>query len=161
MNTKLVKLCSFGLALTAITLLPYCSFAEDSKEKEPRLGNLAGSGVTNANGSRGYVGADAFGEDKNPITGSMSKKSNSCVLKVFNNSDDRYSASVAGIGMDKDGKVTKRDTFSFTLGAKQSSERSMTVGSNTTNCSLELTSARNLSPKKDDAENKETATIAQ
>ncbi len=131
---------------------------EQAKEEKepPRTGNIAGSTST---GQVGFVGADAFGEERNDITGSVSKvRPGRFVVRVFNNSDtDTFSASFELKHLNAKGDRIKSETFNYSLAPKKSAERTITTGPLTDNMMLDLTRVRSTATKKKEVPNSQAA----
>lgn len=146
--------------LLVISCLPVLSFEaryahaaeEEEVEREPQLGVLSGE---RRGGSEGLsVGAagdvrDAFTDEQAPVTGSVSQYSEKLLAKVQNNSEEsRYSLSFRIIELDKNDKKLRSSYFSAILGPGETWEREMRKQARTAQALLELTRAKNLTPKK-------------
>ena len=102
------------------------SSAENAEKVLPKSGSLS-STVTG--GYRGSMGVDVpWGENvlseepTSPITGSVSRVSpGQWVMRVFNNSEDRYSVNLEVAQYNIRGAQIKGDSFSYTLKAKEAS----------------------------------------
>jgi hypothetical protein len=129
---------------------------EEEVEREPQLGVLSGE---RRGGSEGLsVGAagdvkDAFTDEQAPVTGSVSQYSEKLLAKVQNNSkESRYSLSFRVIELDKNDKKLRSSYFSAILGPGETWEREMRKQASTAQALLELTRAKNLTPKKKKAD---------
>lgn len=125
---------------------------EEEEEREPQLGILSGE---RRGGSEGLsVGAagdvkDAFTDEQAPVTGSVSQYSEKLHARVQNNSEEnRYSLSFRVIELDKNDKKLRSSYFSAILGPGEKWEREMRKQARTAQALLELTRAKNLTPKK-------------
>ena len=88
-------------------------------------------------------------EPTSPITGSVSRVSpGQWVMRVFNNSEDRYSVNLEVAQYNIRGAKIKGDSFSYTLKPKETAERPINAESSTDRCELNLKSWKNLSEKK-------------
>lgn len=130
----------------------YAHAAEEEEEREPQLGILSGE---RRGGSEGLsVGAagdvkDAFTDEQAPVTGSVSQYSEKLHARVQNNSEEnRYSLSFRVIELDKNDKKLRSSYFSAILGPGEKWEREMRKQARTAQALLELTRAKNLTPKK-------------
>lgn len=144
--------------------------AASEQDELPDYGTLSaskasrGAGVT-ADGPWGEP--DPLSRESAPITGSVSNMGGGrWQAKVFNNSQDPYSVSVAVRQFDSRGSVQKTDSFSFNLKAGESAQRDVSSGAGVTDCRLELVHWRNLAPKKkeepaSDATTETTGQLAQ
>jgi hypothetical protein len=147
---------AFFLLVPSYELLPssYAHAAEEAEEaeREPQLGVLSGE---RRGGSEGLsVGAagdvrDAFTDEQAPVTGSVSQYSGKLLAKVQNNSEEsRYSLSFRVIELDKNDKTLRSSYFSAILGPGEKWERELRKQARTAQALLELTRAKNLTPKK-------------
>jgi hypothetical protein len=165
-NTMGTSLYRFLLHLFAVTLI--CAvfsvgqaFAEGDEEEElPQKGTLSAN-VTG--GTAGGVavdgvwgGDDMWGEEPSPITGSVSKLSKrEWVMKLINNSEDKYSVSVTVEQFNDKRKKVRGNNYSYTLDGGEKRDRVVKVLPQTETCSLKLKRWRNLTPKKKEGEGEE------
>ncbi len=133
-------------ALLAIIFIAQNSSAQDEKpeKKLPKSGSLSisSSGTSASKNFPDPWGADNVVDSNSaPITGSVSKISpTNWVAKVFNNSDDTYSVSLAVYQYDRRNTKIKSDSFSYTLRPRESAERPISTSMNTEQCELDLLS---------------------
>jgi|GEM_PF-2876108 len=133
--------------------------AQESNRELPKQGSLSATfqggdeGVA-IPGPWGAEESDIFSEDKSPISGSVSRgmRGSEWVAKLFNNSQDRFSVDVEVVQYDDRERVVKRDSFSTTLSAGQSVERTFSARSNSHQGELNLRSWKNLSQQQRDRE---------
>jgi len=134
-------------------------FAEE--DELPGSGTLSVSGVGGFEGKTVdgvWGGLDGKGDQKAPISGSVSRAGrDKWVMRLFNNSEDKYSVNVEVVQQDEAGKSIKKDRYSYTLSAGESKERSINARANTEQCQLNLTSWKNLSPPKEEEPAEERA----
>jgi hypothetical protein len=135
---------------------------QKGKKKELSMGGVLSqtrSGGTAATEVDVPWGTDVLKEKPAPISGSVSRVgAREWVLRMFNNSEDTYSASVEVVQMARGGKRIKSDNYSYTLKAKQKAERKFSTNQQVTDCALNLTKWKNLTgdKKKKAAEMKKT-----
>ena len=128
--------------------------AEADKEKKRELTKSGVLAQTHSSGTTGTGvevpwGTDVLKDKPAPISGSVSRVGvRDWSMKLFNNSEDTYSASVEVVQMTRGGKRLKSDHYSYTLKAKQSAERKFSTNQSVTDCALNLTKWKNLSSKK-------------
>lgn len=151
-----------SIALIATLACFFCNtlivLAADEKEEDPDKG-LPKSGVLSTSISTGYqtnkkvaipwnkegAGADA----QAPISGSVSRiNTKQWQAKVFNNTDDAFSADVAVVQLNANGNTVKRDSFSMRLKPKESLERTVSAVAGSSDGRLELISWKRLTSKK-------------
>ncbi|MCI5065655.1 hypothetical protein MRY87_08020 [bacterium] len=129
------------------------SAEEEKKIREPETGTLAGFRSGGFEGlSLGVAGMedqDMYSESSRPISGSVSRiGKRDWVAKVFNNSEYKYSVTIRVVEFDKRDKPTKNTSFSAILKPGEQWSREFVARANTEQAELQLTSFRNLSPKK-------------
>lgn len=128
--------------------------AEPKEEKKlPKSGVLSSSirsGYQSRNIGDQWGGTDITGDaGAAPITGSVSRVSpQEWVAKIFNNTDDTYSASLRVVQLGKRGSQTKQDSFSYTLKPHSSASRRLASSSLTEEARLELQGWKKLGAKK-------------
>lgn len=147
------------------------AIAEDEKSKEreiPRSGTLSSTVVAGGTESisvesnPGAEDVDIFTDQQAPITGSVFKSPSQSewIARLFNNSESKYSVQVEVVQFDVNQKILKRDSFGITLNPGENSQRMISARANSQQATLNLKSARNLSPKKDvEAESESIASI--
>ncbi len=128
----------------------------EGKKKDP----LPKSGTLSRSMSKGYqsTNVDMPWNKKNigagleveaPISGSVSKLSSTqWVAKVFNNTEDTYTADLKVVQRNDRGVPIKSDSFTMTLKGKQSDSRFISATPATDDASLELVNWKNLSESK-------------
>jgi len=162
---------SFLFIVVAISLLfclPISGVAEGKKaevKKElPQSGSLSSSRIGGGEGvavEGAWGGVEPFAAEKNPITGSVSRRNvRDWIMKVFNNSEDTYRVTVAVVQLDKGNKKLKSNTYSYTLKGGESKEREFTARPGTEQCALELKNWKNLTPPKPEGQEEGAATPA-
>jgi hypothetical protein len=149
----------FGIIiLVLISVFNPTSLIADEKEQDqrnlPKSGILSGSFRTSGSGMNvqdgwGREDTDMFSEDKSPITGSVSRvNARDWAIRVYNNSEDKYSLSVRVTEFDKNKKPINTMTRSYTMDGKSNRSENFTARFNTEQAQLELVSWRNLTPPK-------------
>lgn len=117
----------------------------------PQSGDLAASlsgGFGRRQLEEPWGGVDERGEDRSPITGSISKRgTREWVMRVFNNSAEPYSVQLQVNMFGRTGGKTKSDTFSYTLKPQSSVERTLVAPTGTEEARLSLLGWKNLAPK--------------
>ncbi len=157
---------NFALALVlnpAIVILQ----AEEKEETRnlPKRGLLSGSFRTSGSGVNvqdgwGREDTDVFTEDRSPITGSVSRvNAREWALKVYNNSEDKYSISVKIDELDKKGQRVNSFFRSYTMDGKSNRSENFTARFNTEQAQLELVSWRNLTPPKKEEQEGDNAEV--
>jgi len=126
---------------------------EVEPEREPQLGILSGErrgGYEGLSVGSASEVKDAFSDERPPITGSVSQFSNQKLkASVQNNSTEaKYSISFRVIELDKDGKKLRSTPFSAVLKPGERWERQLRKQSSTAQALLDLTRAKNLTPRK-------------
>lgn len=87
-------------------------------------------------------------EQQPPVSGSVSRISDrEWRMFIGNNSEDTYSVSLRVLQKNDRGDVLKSDSYSYTLKAKQTEQRSVSSRIGVTNAELVLESWKNLSAK--------------
>lgn len=124
---------------------------QDKKKKElPKSGTLASStttGYTSRNFDMAW-GTES-GQERAPLSGSVSRTSQSdWVAKIFNNSEDKYSASILVVQFDGRATRLKSDSFSVLLKPGEHSERVIKAAPGSVDAQVNLESWRNLTPKR-------------
>ena len=146
----------------SVLVLPNALSADDKKEERKRELQKTGT-LASARGGSGYEGVnvgvwgqddkDLYSEAAAPITGSVSQlNKREWVVKVFNNSEDRYSITLRVDEMNKAGKKIDYSTYSAVLAGGEKWERKFNARENTKQAELQLTSWKNLDEKKRKAE---------
>lgn len=140
---------------------------KSAEEQKKAKKELTKSGVLSQTRSGGTAatevdvpwGTDVLKDKPAPISGSVSRVGpRDWMLRVFNNTEDTYSASLEVVQMARGGNRLKSDHYSYTLKPKQKVERKFSTLQTVTDCSLNLTKWKNLSgDKKKAAEMKKTA----
>ena len=129
------------------------ALAEPSQAKDlPKKGVLSVSG---GGGGQDYkipgewAGQDATTGDAPPVSGSVSRiNKESWQVKMFNNSKDVYSASIAVIQYDEAVKQIKSDYFSITLKPGEKDVRTFSAAAGSKTAELNLQRWKNLTPHK-------------
>lgn len=149
MKTKLL------IASIFLTVAPL-AWAETVKPTPtalPKSGNLASSLTGGAyGGTPGSWASDPLKQAAAPIGGSVSQIGTSWVAKVFNNSEDTYSANFKVVQLNNRGISARNDYFSVTLQPGKSSERSFSMANGAINANLELSSWKKLGGDKKDGD---------
>jgi hypothetical protein len=128
--------------------------AEDQKKDKKKLAKSGVLAQTQSSGTNNTNIAVPWGEDvlkdkPAPISGSVSRiGARDWSMKLINNSEDTYSASVEVMQMARGGKRLKSDHYSYTLKPGDKIERKFTTNQSVTDCSLNLTKWKNLSGGK-------------
>lgn len=138
-----VFLTSFAFAEEPAAPAEVPAEAAPKKQKDlPRSGSLSSSisGIHDSRAIPGpWGGVDVKGETASPITGSVSKISaNKWQMRVFNNSEDSYSVSLAVHQYNRVGTKIKSDSFSYSLRPGASAERTLSSLAETEQCTLDL-----------------------
>ena len=144
--------------LVVIALIALCSAAqlvaqEEKKEDPyanlPKKGSLAGSldsGYGNTSIEGPWGGTSTEGENGSPIQGSVSKlDERTWMMKVFNNSEDKFRVTLQVAQYSVDNKKLKTNTYSYTLAGKGSVDRRISTHPSTAHCVLNLTNWKHLS----------------
>lgn len=103
---------------------------EDKDAKLPQTGVLSSSIQTNSGKLQQQLpwgGVDQQGAAAAPITAQVLRDGDKWRLKVFNNSELKYTFTVRVVQLNKDGKNLRADSFSFTLPAKGANERLLSM----------------------------------
>lgn len=136
--------------------------AEKEEAELPQSGSLASSvagGYGNSKVAEPWGGSVIEGNA--PLAGSVSKLSDrEWRMRLFNNSEDTYDASVEVVQYDQRGSRLKSDNFSFRIKGGNSVERTVSSRSSTYNAEVKLKSWKNLTPKKDEEEESGDAAAA-
>ena len=115
---------------------------EKKKEELPQKGVLSTTvtkSYKNAKLDIPWGSTDAVGGGVSPITGSVSRFSEKeWLVKVFNNSDKRYSFNVKVTQYSDRGSQVKSDSFSYTLKPKESVDRKLSRSSGARDAQLSL-----------------------
>lgn len=125
--------------------------AKPKKKELPKSGVLAQTRSSGTGASSVDVpwGSDVMKDKAPPITGSVSRLgARDWSLKVFNNTDDVYSASLEVLQFAKGGKRLKSDNYSYTLKPKERVERKFIANQGVVDCALNLSKWKNLSSSK-------------
>lgn len=139
-----------------LVLSSFSAFAQEKKDKLPRSGNLA-STLTRGGEDVAVDGPwgdnDISGREPPPISGSISRiAQRTWLMKVFNNTKDRYSVDLEVVQFNQRGTRLRGDYFSYTLDGGQSIERKVMASSNVTECQVNLRNWRKYeAPKKVEA----------
>lgn len=128
----------------------------------PKTGLLAtsqsGSGSMSTGSAWGDQGITSSGGA--PISGSVSQAGwNEWLIKVFNTSQDDYRVTVRVVQYGDKGKQIGAPSFTFTLKAGQSAQRSIKSSPLVKNCSLEMRNWKNLSEEKRNQEGEHDTTV--
>ncbi len=125
-------------------------------DKEPSIPSTLSGTYSGGNEGRAIdSGYDVFSQDPNPISGSVSKHGNDLVVKVFNNSEDKYRVTFKLIQYGDRGNKVKSDSFSYTLDGGESRERTYKRRSTTKHEELKVENWRKLGGSKPKDEAKE------
>ena len=148
-----------GLALSAAAGIAGAQSGGEKKEageeKEldlPRSGSLAGT-LTSGRDSKAvpmpWGDTDISGKKKPPISASISRlNATRWILKVFNNSEDRYSIDLEVVQFGQGSRRLSSNHYSYFLKPQQSAERQVSTTSLVTNCEVNLSSWRNPDAEK-------------
>lgn len=135
---------------------------KDQALQLPKTGVLAtsqaGTGRVTASGAWGDEGVTSG--TSAPISGSVSQLGwNEWVMKVFNSSQDDYRVTVRVVQYGDHGKQISAPSFTLTLKAGQSAQRTIKSSPLVKNCSLEMRNWKNLSEEKRKQEKGNSTTV--
>ncbi len=149
MKTKLL----LAVIITTVTSIAFAATEQPTPTPLPMSGNLASSVTAgSAGGAPGSWASDVLVQSPAPIGGSVSRSGNSWLAKVFNNSEDSYSANFKVIQLHARGDSIRNDYFSVTLAPGKSSERTYSVANGAVSANLELASWKKLGGDKKEEE---------
>ena len=138
-NAARVCVLSYSAALALFATAAFAEPPAPTPTPLPKTGSLASSVTAGSSGgAAGAWGSDVLEKSPAPIGGSVSKKGNSWVARVFNNSQDSYSANFKVIQVNDRGTTTRNDYFSVSLQPGKSSERTFSAANGAVSASLEL-----------------------
>lgn len=156
-KASFVSFLIFALLISATGLT--AESKDSKKERElPKSGVLSGTNTLHGGGStvEGSWGGDVLSQESPPVSGSISRDGRSWVMRVFNNSEDKYSVDVEVVQQDKSGKKLKSDYYSLSLAPGEKTERKLSANARTENCFLKLNKWTKKELKKKDQEEGET-----
>lgn len=146
---RILVICLFVFGLS----LPQSSSAEKEEQDLPRSGSLAStmtSGQEDVVVDQPWGDDDITGKNPPPISGSISRlNQRKWLMKVFNNTKDRYSVDVEVVQFNERGSRLRSDYFSYTLDGNQSVEREVPSAMNVTECQVNLRDWKKYEKKKD------------
>jgi|GEM_PF-3009570 len=135
---------ALGIALTSA----YAAPAEPTNTPLPKTGTLSSSqtgGYSGATADGLWGNSDPWNKDAAPISGSVSRGANdSWIARLFNNSTDPYSVSVALRQINNQRTTIKTDSFSVTLKGGEKAERTVSGAAGTSDATLDLVRWKNL-----------------
>lgn len=151
-SMKIIVGILFASIIFCGVLSPQGSIAEQKKEL-PRSGSLAStmtSGQEDVAVSQPWGDDDISGKNPPPISGSISRlNQRKWLMKVFNNTKDRYSVDVEVVQFNEKGTRLRSDYFSYTLDGNQSVEREVSSALKVTECQVNLRDWRKYEKKKE------------
>ena len=122
------------LVVFALSSFQYVAAApEEAKEPElPQTGVLSSSIQTNSGKLQQNLpwgGVDQQGNSSAPITSQVLRDGDKWRLKVFNNSELRYTFTIRVEQLNKESKTLRTDSFSFALPSKGAADRMISMAS--------------------------------
>ncbi|MEZ4754658.1 MAG: hypothetical protein R3A13_10200 [Bdellovibrionota bacterium] len=135
--------------LIALLVFPVLSLAQEEieLEKSGTLSSSVSAGFSNQKVPKPW-GGDVLGNEQAPISGSVSRATNNeWIMRVFNNSEDKYRVTLEVAQYGRAGRKIKGDHFSYSLKPGETVERNIRGTNGTESADLKLKSWKNLSKK--------------
>ena len=118
--------CQFACAAPSVSTGTQTDALREKDKELPQTGVLSSSIQTNSGKVAEQLpwgGVDQQGNSSAPITAQVLRDGDKWRLRVFNNSELRYTFTIRVEQLNKDSKSLRSDSFSFTLPAKGAADR--------------------------------------